>query len=309
MDIIILIAGVCAGLFLLLRSGDALVNGASALALNFKLSSVFVGIVIVGFGTSMPEVMATLSAARAGEDALALGNILGSNLANMGIIFSLALLLVPSAQELLGLKRDITLMLIGTLVFTGIILFLPAISAPIGIALLAGLVVYLYLSFTFATKAPQPNASPAEITLGIPMAVFLVIVGLLGLAFGAEVLVHNATGLARLLNVPEKIIGLTLIAVGTSLPELASTIAAARQHNLKLITGNILGSNIFNILGAAGISAIVHPISTATFQQNMLIVLLFSIIILPLFFWKKAPHKIWGVVLGAGYLGYLWYII
>lgn len=255
------------GIALLLGGGEALVRGAVALARRVGLSPLVIGLTVVGFGTSAPELVVSVHAALSGSPGIALGNVVGSNVANILLIIGVSAVLYPLAVHRNALKRDGMVMLAATAVF--ILLALGGtIDAPRGAAMLALLALYLGWSLwsdrrdTAAAGLHQAEAAaldPALPLTGWTIAVALA-AGLAGLVAGASLAVDGATGIARAAGVPDSVIGLTLVAVGTSLPELATAIVAARRGQADVCVGNVLGSNIFNLLGIGGAAALAAPL-------------------------------------------------
>jgi cation:H+ antiporter len=293
-----------AGLAILAWSGDRLVAGAASLATRLQVSRLFIGIVIVGFGTSLPEVMATLSAARLGEPALALGNIVGSNIANVGLILALVLIVSTKTQPLPENRRDWFIMLLVLIGFSSLMVLQGGLGPRSGLGLLVALALYLWLSLRQSKNGHKP-ASTGVVDLSWLLMTVFILGGLVGLALGAELLVNGATSLARLLGVSEKVIGITLVAVGTSLPELAAAIAAARQNAMALTVGNILGSNVFNVLAAAGASALLIPLPLDGFSWDLLVMLVFAVALVPLFMRRPILSlPLTGLILFGGYAVY-----
>lgn len=314
MTILYAVVATIIGLFLLGWAGDRLVAGAAAAAKRFRVSEVFIGIIIVGFGTSLPEVVATATAAFAGNEQLALGNIIGSNIANIGLILAATLILTTRTDPLPHNRLDYLLM-VGTLaVFTLTLILYGALTPPIGGLFLGGLIGYAWLSLRQGQKAGKTGQEEggedyAQLTTG--KMVFFIVAGLVGLILGANLLIDGATTLAVLLGVPEKVIGITLVAVGTSLPELAAAIAATRRGRLGIIVGNILGSNVFNVLAAAGVTSLISPMMGAAFTLDLIIMMLLTIIAAPLFYHRRlVPFLAHGVGLLILYSGYtVWLFI
>ena len=274
------------GLAILAWSGDKLVDGASALAKRLNVSEVFIGIIIVGFGTSLPEVMATVSAARMGENEIALGNIIGSNIANVGFILAIALILTKSHKTMPKNKADYLIMMAIMCLFSLTLIIFGQANWISGLILMAGLCGYFIFALSQRDNGEGPPANTPE-NISLFLMGLMIIGGLIGLAFGADLLIKGATEIARTLGVTERIIGITLVAMGTSLPELAAAIAATRQGSLALSVGNILGSNAFNILAAAGISSFFTPLLMENFFSDIIIMLLFSLLLAPIFLKKK----------------------
>lgn len=249
------------GLILLFVGGDALVRGAVALAVRLRMPPLLIGLTIVGFGTSMPELLVSVQAAFAGVPDIAVGNVVGSNTANILLILGLAMLIAPMPTRIAGLGRDLSVMLASAFALAAVA-WAGIMSAPIGLAFFAALVAYLAYSAvtgrsTAPDLAPDAVASPVWKTLAIAGA------GLAALIFGADFLVDGASRIARVIGLSDAVIGLTVVAVGTSLPELATSVASALRRQPEIAIGNVVGSNIFNILGILGITAMLSPIPIA----------------------------------------------
>lgn len=254
------------GFVLLVWSADRLVVGASALARNFGISALVVGVTIVGFGTSAPELVVSALASLEGNPALAIGNALGSNIANIGLILGLTGLIYPMAVERSAVRREIPLLAAATLL-TAILMIDGAFSRLDGVILaagLAGFLVSMLLRSRFsASMDPATEALLSAISKPLPTgkAALWTVIGLIVLPLSAQILVDGAVGLAGLMGVSDAVIGLTVVALGTSLPELAAAVASALRKEDDLCIGNILGSNLFNLLGVLGIAALIHPMA------------------------------------------------
>ncbi len=251
---------IAAGLGLLVVAGDALVKGAVNLSLKLGIPSLIVGLTVVAFGTSAPELLVSVDAILDGAPALALGNVVGSNIANILLVLGIPALIaaVPVSRALL---HDFLVMMAATLFFLALA-FLGPLRWPHGLALLAGLALMLWSSYSRARAhhGSDPDLDGADPdTSGAKIALFLV-GGIVGLPLGANLLVGGAMNVATALGVSEAVIGLTLVAVGTSLPELATTVAAALRRQAGVAMGNVIGSNIFNLLGIIGISSLIGRI-------------------------------------------------
>jgi len=258
-----------AGLILLLAGGEGLVRGAVGVAQRMEISPFIVGLTIVGFGTSAPELVVSVDAALAGAPGIAVGNVIGSNMANMMLIVGTAALLCPVAVHPDALRRDVVVMTAATLLFVTIA-FSGVMNRMTGIAFVCALFIYLALSLWWDSRRAGPAAAlhgeeTAEVSVVLPQRIWLLItamvVGLAALIGGSRLAVTGATALARDAGISEEIIGITLVAIGTSLPELATAIMAAKRGHTDVSIGNIIGSNIFNLLGIAGAAAIVTPLS------------------------------------------------
>lgn len=279
------------GFVVLALAGDSLVRGALALANRLGVSPLVAGIVIVGFGTSAPELFVSLTAALDGSPGIALGNIVGSNIANVWLVMAIPALLVPLATTAPGLRQALGFALLATAGFIAVTLFQP-LTLPVGLAFLVVLGLYLIALLKGVPAAGSvetneaPRASEPQDLRGFHM-LSLIFIGTLGLPVGAHLIVEGGVGIARAFNVSEYLIGLTLLAVGTSLPELGAGVAAALRQRADVVVGNVLGSNIFNLLGAGGIIALFGPMEVAQSFANYdywalgLAILILALFILP----------------------------
>lgn len=255
------IALVGLGLVLLFFGGDLLVRGAVALAARLSVPPLLIGLTIVGFGTSMPELLVSLNAAFAGLPDIAVGNVVGSNTANILLILGLAVLVAPLPTRIPGLSRDLAVMLASA----GLLAVLAMdgrIAGWQGLLLLTLLAAYLvYGAIRGRSRGAEEPDTGSSLKLW-QMLGFLA-AGLAALVFGADFLVDGATSLARGVGVSDAVIGLTIVAVGTSLPELATSVVAAMKRQPEIAVGNVVGSNIFNILGILGVTAAISPVPVA----------------------------------------------
>ncbi|MDR7127372.1 calcium/sodium antiporter [Pseudotabrizicola sp. 4114] len=294
MDYIYIVAGLI-GLFL---GGEALVRGSVGIAKRLGMSSLLIGLTVVGFGTSTPELLVSVQAALDDVPAIAIGNIVGSNIANILLIGGLTCLVWPIRVSGATLKRDTGVMIAAAMVLVPIFMT-GQMGRLTGFLLLAGLIGYLvwaYLQLGDALDGDVDGAVPQS----IPVSVLWVVGGLVVLIFGARFLVTGATNIARDFGLSEAFIGLTIVAVGTSLPELATSIIAAFRKQSEIAIGNIVGSNIFNVLGILGVTALIAPIPVEarflTFDVPAMIAasVLFTVLLL--------TRPIVGRVLGVGLL-------
>lgn len=250
------------GLVLLLFAASALVRGAAALALRFGLSPLIVGLTVVAFGTSAPELVVSVQATLSGAGGIAVGNVVGSNIANVGLILALAVLVRPIATDPALLRRDLP-MLVGATVLGTAFLLDGALSRLEAGVLLTGLVASLALSLRSAKTQPATEAPADDLpdaTGPIWRDALFVLGGLAGLVLGADLLVGGATTIAEALGVSDAVIGLTVVAIGTSLPELATSVVASGRDEGAIAAGNVVGSNLFNLLGILGVAGLVRPL-------------------------------------------------
>lgn len=258
------------GLAILAIAGEATLRGAVGLARRFAISPAMIGLTVVGIGTSLPELVVCVQAALEGQPDLATGNIVGSNISNILLILGVGAVIYPLACDPRAVRRDGLAMALAT-VFCVVLATLGEIRPWIGLAMVASLVTYLAWSYRHDRQTPDPAAElhareAAELPIvptGGGVSVVYVVLGLAGLAGGATLMVDGAVALARGFGVPESIIGLTMIAVGTSLPELFATVVAVLRRHGDVAVGNVLGSNLFNILGALGATAAIDTLPFA----------------------------------------------
>ena len=293
------------GLVALLAGGDLLVRGAVGVARRFGVSPLVIGLTLVGFGTSAPELVTSLSAAFAGAPAIALGNVVGSNIANILLILGVAALIRPVAAQMAGLPREAS-WVGGSALALAALAVSGQISTWSGVCLIGFLGFYLWGAFRSSSVPSDDLSIPTD---PLPKAATLLVIGLALTIGGAIALVDGATGIARAYGVPEAVIGLTLVAVGTSLPELATTVMAARRGQSDVALGNILGSGIFNILGILGTTALVVPLPVdASLLPDIGVMLASTALLIGLLFWKKCIGRKSGgmfLLLYAGYMAWL----
>ena len=256
---------VLAGLLLLYYGAEYLVSGCSRLALSFGIRPLVVGLTVVAFATSMPELMVSLFAASRGASSMAAGNIIGSNIANIGLILGVAALITPIVVARSTLMREVPIMVVASI---GV--YLLAMDGGIafmnGLGLFISLLVFLVYCLMTARNPSLPADGEVdkvltEASTGRGRDVVLVVVGMVGLGVGAEVMVRGAVMIATLLGVSELIIGLSIVAIGTSLPELAASVMSAWKGEMDISVGNVIGSNIFNLLFVLGICPMIQPIT------------------------------------------------
>ena len=252
---------VALGLMGLFAGGEFLVRGSVAMAHRFALSPLLIGLTVVGFGTSTPELLVSVDAAWRGLPDIALGNVVGSNIANILLIVGVSALVWPIAIVGASLRRDLAVMLAAALALLPFF-FMGWLSRAAGALLFAGLVVYLVTAYRAGRADPEPEAEePTRLTAG--RALLVVGVGLVALMVGARLLIDGSVAIARDFGISEAFIGLTIVAIGTSLPELATSLIAAFRRQSEIAIGNVVGSNVFNILGILGVTAIVAPLPVA----------------------------------------------
>lgn len=274
------------GLALVVLGADFLVDGASSIAKRFGVSDFVIGLTIVGMGTSAPEMVVSFIGALQGNGDIAIGNVVGSNIFNVFMILGATALILPMNITPMNRKKDIPLNIAITLIFIalGMSRTLFGIGDDVlgrldGAILLVLFAAYIYMCFRFDT-ANQTESNENEKVIKPTLAAVLIVAGLAGLVFGGRMFVNSATSIAKMLNVSDKLIAITILAGGTSMPELVTCIVAAFKKKGQLALGNILGSNVFNILLILGGSALIHPLSMAGMSYVDLGALLLSSLVI-----------------------------
>ncbi len=307
------------GLLILLLAGDALVKGAVNLSLRVGIPALIVSLTIVAFGTSAPELLISINAVTENKPGLALGNVIGSNTANVLLVLGVPALLATLHTSGCKCRKTYMLMMGATLLFIGLA-FTGEFTFISGLILLAALSLVLADAFRDANlhrkeiaKMALADAEEGEEVEGADpdmpwwqIAVFLIL-GLIGLPLGAELLVDNASIIARRYGVSDAVIGLTLVAIGTSLPELATTVMAALRKQADVALGNVIGSNMFNLLAIIGITALVGriPVDPQFLQFDLWVMLAASLMLIPFVIFKQDIGRKWGIALTGLYLVYL----
>jgi len=302
------------GLLILLLAGDSLVKGAVNLSLRLGVPALIVSLTIVAFGTSAPELLISVQAILEGAPGLALGNVVGSNTANILLVLGLPAILAVMHTSECDTRKTYVFMIVGTLVFILLAFVFGRFDWVTSIILLALLSYVLGDAFRDARNhRAAEEASDLEEPEGADpdmpvwrIAIFLIL-GLIGLPLGADLLVDNATIIAKEYGVTDTVIGLTLVAVGTSLPELATTMMAALRRQADVALGNVIGSNMFNLLAIIGIAGFVGPIPVDPefFHFDFWVMLGASVLLAPFVFLKWNITRFWGVLLSLAYVGYL----
>lgn len=309
MDYLLLVLGTA----LLLLGGDWLLKGAVDVALRARISLLVVGMTVVSMATSAPELLVSLHAALDGHVDISFGNILGSNMANISLVLGLTALIYPMAVEERTITRDYWIMLF----VSGLLYFFlrdRLLASWEG----AVFVVLLLLFLIYQIKSSRRSDIPTEVSsasmLRLPWLIFYLLGGIAGLHFGSDLLIEGAVGIAQEWGVSQRIIGLTIVSIGTSLPELAASLMASIRGQQEISLGNLVGSNIFNILSVLGITALVLPLpvqNSLTFTQDFPWLFLIMVVLYPLmaYLGRGTIHRWQGAIMLGLYLSYLGYVL
>jgi cation:H+ antiporter len=308
-----------AGLALLALGGEGVVRGAVGVARRLGVSELLIGLTLVGFGTSTPELLTSVSAALRNADGVAVGNVVGSNISNVLLIAALAAIARPIVVGRAAILRDGMTMVAVTIGFAVYAAFMPVVERWVAVLLLVLLAAYLWTTWQLEKGTQKPSAElhragshafdAAPPGLGVSVAFALG--GIAMLIFGADLLVQGAVTLARQAGLSETVIGLTIVAIGTSLPELVATLAAASKGRSEVAFGNVVGSNLFNLLGVLGVTALVRPLAIpADLSTIDLTVLVGSALLLVFHAWNGARiSRQEGGLMLALYLLYVSYLV
>lgn len=302
------------GFALLVAGGEALVRGAVSVASRFGVSPLLIGLTLVGFGTSAPELVTSLQAAWSGFPGIAVGNVVGSNIANILLILGVAAVIMPMAIDPVAFRRDGTALAIATALAIGVI-FLGSLDRWMGGVLLVALLTYIWVAYRTDSVAvveggPQDSPETAPISGSIWLALGLALGGILVTVLGARLTVDAAVTVALAWGMSETVVGLTVVAIGTSLPELVTSVMAALRRESGIAFGNVMGSNIYNILGIMGVTALVHPIPIPPqiAQLDVWVMLAATLaLIVAVVAWKRIGRGTGVIFLGtyAAYTGWL----
>ncbi|WP_370286029.1 calcium/sodium antiporter [Pseudooceanicola nanhaiensis] len=303
-----------AGLGVLVLAGDLLVRGAVNLSLRIGIPALIVSLTIVAFGTSAPELLVSIDAVLSGAPGLALGNVVGSNIANILLVLGVPAMISGLHSSTVDTRHSYLVMMAGTVLFIGLAQF-GQYGRIAGMILFVALILSLWDQFRDAKahRAETKAAATEEALEGAnphmrmwKILAFLA-AGIVGLPIGARLLVENATVIATAFGVSDAVIGLTLVAIGTSAPELATTVAAALRKQADVALGNVIGSNLFNLLGIVGVTALIAPIPVdeQIARFDLWVMLGSSLLLAPFVLRRRDIGRVWGVALTAAYLVYL----
>ena len=307
------------GFALLIKGADYFVEGSSKIARLLKVPPLLVGLTIVAFGTSSPEATVSIIAALEGSSAVSLGNVIGSNIFNITLVVGITAMLNPLKVENETIRKEIPFTLLASVALWVMISDIAlqgagrnVITRNEGIILLLFFAIFLYYIFEIALSNREKTKEDTDDTTGITWGKNLIftIVGLAAIIFGGDMVVNNATTIALSIGMSETLVGLTIVAVGTSLPELITSITAALKKESEIALGNIVGSNIFNILLVIGASATITPLAVdSKIFFDLIFMILFMVVLLIFSRTKFKISKIEGIILAAVYIAYVVYII
>jgi len=313
------------GFVLLYYGAEWLVKGSASLAKGLGVTPIVIGLTVVAFGTSAPELVVSLISSIKGKSMIAVGNVVGSNICNIALVLGLAAVFQPLTSDRSVIKRDIPIML-GISVLLLVFTLNSRLGRVEGLVLFTGIILYTLFNYTLANKASNPGNSPEALAIYSEVEeidyitsrmkqILFIIIGIIGVVGGAQLVVESAVKIMTILGVSEKFIGLTIVAFGTSLPELATSIVAALRKEMDISIGNLVGSNVFNIMSVLGLASLVRPIPIpgGFFASGLVIdyMVMMFISLLPWLMMRKtftlARNK--GGMLLLSYGGYLTYLI
>ncbi len=313
------------GFVLLYYGAEWLVKGSSSLARSMGLTPLVIGLTVVAFGTSAPELVVSVVCSVQGKCMIAVGNVIGSNICNIALVLGTAALFHPITTDPSVVRRDIPIML-GVSLYLFVLSLNGQIGRIEGVTLFAGVILYTLMNYRFAKHAANIKGSEeaALADMGVEEVeyiqsrrrqIVLIVIGVLGVTSGAEIVVDSAEVIMRVLGVSEKFIGLTIVAFGTSLPELATSVVAAIRKEMDISIGNLVGSNVFNILSVLGVASMIAPIPIpgGLFDSGLYIdygVMLFTSFLPLVMLWRhNTITRLHGAILLSCYVGFLAYLI
>lgn len=312
MDYILLIAG----FVLLVKGADFFVDGSSAIARYFKIPSLIIGLTIVAMGTSAPEVAVSVTAAVAGNNGIAVGNVLGSNIFNLLVVLGVSALFKACPVHQDTMKKEIPLSMTAAALCICFAFINLGGGPQLHYTRIEGIIFLIIFAWFIISMIRTAMANPAEHdeekmkNLSLPKSIIMAIIGLAGIVLGGDLVVDSASAIATSFGISQTLIGLTIVAIGTSLPELVTSVTAAIKGETDIAIGNVIGSNIFNILLVLGLSVTIHPVSVEMISvYDAIIVILITLIIMIPCIRQKQITKGWGIILIIAYFIYTAYII
>lgn len=302
------------GLVALIFGGDALVKGAVGIALKFNVSTLVIGMTVVAFGTSAPELLVSIKAALDNHPEIAIGNVVGSNIANIALVLGITTMIMPVKVQFSTVRIDWPIMMAASILF-----YVFSLSGSInwweGLILSLGIILFTIFTVKYSPKSPESEEDDLEevekSTYGLGKSILFIIIGILGLTLGASWLLDGAVQIATKFGVSEHVIGVTIVAFGTSIPELVTSVIAAIKKESDISVGNLIGSNIFNILCVLGFTAIIKetPVSEQVITVDVFWMIGIALLLLPLMWYKYSINRIKGFILTVSYLVYIYFVL
>ena len=295
------------GIAMLFYGAEFIVKGGSQLARYFGLSPIVIGLTVVAFGTSLPELVVSIVAAIGGSSPIAIGNVVGSNIANVGLVLGISSLIFPIKINLSQIKNDLIIYIFVCLMFSAFCMN-GSISRQEGLILFLSVLIYTWYSFYYSSSKNNDEDVNDKNPSNLRMLFILIISGITLLSFGANLFVKGAIDIARYFGISEIVIGMTIVALGTSLPELATSVIASFRKEHAISIGNIVGSNLFNLLSVIGIVSLVSPIESPKeilfFEIPYMII--YGLILFPIGMLKQPIHRLTAAFLLIGYLLFIY---
>ena len=287
---------------MLFYGAEWIVRGGSQLAKYFGLSAIVIGLTVVAFGTSLPELVVSLAAALEGSSTIAVGNVIGSNIANVGLVLGLSSLVFPLTMKFSQVKIDLGIYMIVCLFFTYFCMDGQIIRME-GLILFSCIIAYTWFSITYPAKNKNPEIGQINTNIALSKSLLLIILGILLLSFGASIFITGAIDIARYFGISEIVIGMTIVALGTSLPELATSVIASFRKESAISIGNIIGSNLFNLLSVIGLVSIISPLESPVeiihFEIPYMVV--YGLVLVPISLMPQPIHRGTALLLLLGY--------
>ena len=305
---------IAVGLLLLIVGGNSLLKAAVGFSLRLQIPKIVIGMTVVSFATSAPELIVSLKSALEGHADLALGNVIGSNIANLGLVLGITIIISTISVEKSFYKTDWPVMMLSSLALYGVIAFDGEIQRYEGVVLFVLLIVFLVYLLRFQKTAVIDEMSEDDEELPLYKDVLFLAIGGLALWGGSELLIDGSVSLAKAFGISERIIGITIVSVGTSIPELAASVIAVLKKEKAISLGNLLGSNIFNVLAVLGITSMVTPVSIIDMRlltNDIFWMLGFALLVFPLVFFPVRMKLSWkeGVILLALYAVFIYKMV
>ncbi|MCB9363120.1 MAG: calcium/sodium antiporter [Flavobacteriales bacterium] len=300
------------GLIVLIVAGEFLVKGAVGIALKFNISTLVIGMTIVAFGTSAPELLVSVKAAIDGHPEISIGNVLGSNIANLALVLGLTTIVLPINVQRSTIRLDWPVMMLATIAFS-LFIINGVIDWWEGVLYIIALITFNFFMIKNSSNEIEINDETEQVNSNKNFFknIFFVIIGVAGLAFGANWLLDGAVQIALNFGVSEYVIGATIVAFGTSVPELVTSLVAAFKKQTDISIGNLIGSNIFNLFAVLGITSVIKeiPVSAQVQNQDVYWLLGISFLVFPLMIYNNRINRLSGLILVVSYIAYIYFVL